>query len=87
MVRINIGGSETDCDSTGLDVSYSKLICRTRPDMKNNFKNSPKILKPSKTYFTVIGGEELIIEGQNLLPTDDSCDTSGLLYQRSNLFN
>ena len=47
--------------------------------MKNNFKNSPKILKPSKTYFTVIGGEELIIEGENLLPTDNSCDTSGLL--------
>ena len=75
-VTISMGGSDTNCDSTGLDVSYNTLTCRTDTNANIAGGVTPSITS-SQSKFSVIGGEEFTISGSNLDP-QSNCDDSAL---------
>ena len=83
VVTVNIGGSPTECDSAGHEVTYSKLLCRTRANSKISASNVPKMDSTSQTSFSVIGGERFTIKGSNFSP-ESNCDDSTVFIGNSN---
>ena len=75
VVTIKIGGSDTECDSAGFEVTYSKLTCRTRANSGISASNVPTMDSVTQTKFSVIGGERFTIQGSNFSP-EQNCDDS-----------
>ena len=69
-IRINFGGAMTDCDSTGLLVTFDTMTCRTGPNPGNGGV-SPMVVW-DKTIFTVLGSELFELTGTDL-GGDASC--------------
>ena len=76
VITVNIGGSDTKCDSTGFEVTYDSHTCVTRPNGGIAAGNTPAVSSISKNSFTVMGGEEFTINGSGF-DAESGCDTSG----------
>jgi hypothetical protein len=72
-IQINFGGVQTDCDSTGLEVTFDSMTCRTAPNSGISGGVTPTV-SWSQNKFTVIGGEMFTLTGTDL-SGDDSCNS------------
>ena len=72
VVSVDVGGALTECDSTGFEVSYSELICRTSANADIANGNTPSLSEISLNKFTIHGGEQFTLTGADLT-NDDEC--------------
>ena len=71
IVTIDIGGSPTECDSTGFDVTYDQLICSTRANSNIADGNTPTLDSVSMNQFSIIGGETFTLSGNGFTNEPD----------------
>ena len=81
VVTVDIGGSPTECDSTGFEVSYDTLICSTRANPSIADGATPTLDSISMSQFSIIGGEIFTLTGSGFTNAPD-CD--GKVFVGSN---
>ena len=82
-VIVSLGGSDTQCDSTGFDVTYDTLICKSAANNNLPSGRTPVISGISMDIFNVAGGEEFTITG-NKFEKQAVCDENGYVMVGDN---
>jgi len=72
IISVDFNGESVNCDSTGLDVTYTEMKCRTAANGGSS-ATSPQLDSVTPNKLTVVGGERITLTGSDF---SSNCDGS-----------
>jgi hypothetical protein len=72
IISVDFNGESVNCDSAGLEVSYTEMKCRTVANSGSS-ATSPQLDSVSPNKLTVVGGERITLTGSDFT---SNCDGS-----------